>query len=199
MKRERNYLKQVKSYTNNYVTFDDDAKGKIMGKGKLVYPILPNLEDVLLVKGLTANIISINQLCDRDLCVNFNHFECIDTNKCLKETMKGTRSSNNYYMWKSQSKDQPLTCLITKEDETNWWNKTLGHLNLRSMINITYEKAINGHPNLKIEEGRLHGEFQIDKQTKMPHKKLQHLIISKVSELLHMDLMVPMEIESLDE
>ena len=36
------------------------------------------------------------------------------------------------------------------------------------------------------------------KQTKMSHKKLQHLTTTKVLELLHMDLMGPMQVESLD-
>lgn len=60
MIEEKNYLKEVKTYTNSYVTFDDGTKGKIMGKGKLVYPCLSNLEDALLVEGLTTNLISIS-------------------------------------------------------------------------------------------------------------------------------------------
>lgn len=37
----------------------------------------------------------------------------------------------------------------------------------------------------------------IGKQTKMSHNKLQHLATSKVLELLHMDLMWPMQVENL--
>lgn len=64
------YLKEVKSYTNSYVTFGDGAKGNIMGKGKLDYLGLPNLEDVMLVEGMTTNPINIIQLCDQRLCIN---------------------------------------------------------------------------------------------------------------------------------
>lgn len=88
MTRERNYLKEVKPYTNNYVTFVDGVKGKIVGKGKSVYPGFPNLEDVILVEGLTANLIGISQLCDKDLCVNFTHYECIASNRNQKEIMR---------------------------------------------------------------------------------------------------------------
>lgn len=52
-------------------------------------------------------------------------------------------------------------------------------------------------PKLKIKEGKFCGEFQRGKHTKMPYKKLQHLSTSKVLELLHMDLMVPMQVEIL--
>jgi len=37
---------------------------------------LPRLVNVLLVKGLTANLISISQLCDQGLEVNFTKLEC---------------------------------------------------------------------------------------------------------------------------
>lgn len=57
---ENNYLKDLKPYSNFYVTFGDGSKGKIIRKGKLNYPGLPNLYDVLFVEGFTTNIISIN-------------------------------------------------------------------------------------------------------------------------------------------
>jgi hypothetical protein len=86
--------------------------------------------------------------------------------------------------------------MITKEDETKLWHQKLGHLNLKSMKKIIREDAIRGLPNLKIEEGKICGECQIGKQTKMSHKKVQHLTTTKTLELLHMDLMGPMQVES---
>lgn len=65
---EKNYLKEVKHYSNNYVTFGDGVKRKITGKGKLNYLGLSTLDDVLLVESLITNLISISQLCDQKLC-----------------------------------------------------------------------------------------------------------------------------------
>lgn len=61
MTREKSYLEELKPYPNNYVTFGDDVKDRIKGICKLVYPVLPSPENVLLVKGLTANLVSISQ------------------------------------------------------------------------------------------------------------------------------------------
>lgn len=36
------------------------------------YPGLPILDYVILVEGLTTNHINFIQLCDQELCVNFN-------------------------------------------------------------------------------------------------------------------------------
>ncbi|GAU42103.1 hypothetical protein TSUD_134870 [Trifolium subterraneum] len=59
------FLVDIKSYSTSYVTFGDGAKGEIIGVGKLINKSLPKLDNVLLVKGLTANLISISQLCDQ--------------------------------------------------------------------------------------------------------------------------------------
>jgi len=70
------YLEDVRPYATSYVTFGDGPKGKIMGVGNLTKQGLPRHDDVLLVKGLTANLISISQLCDLGLQVNFTKPEC---------------------------------------------------------------------------------------------------------------------------
>ncbi|MCI19836.1 gag-pol polyprotein, partial [Trifolium medium] len=112
--------------------------------------------------------------------------------------IKGFRSKDNYYLWVPQEIAHSSTCLISKEDEVKLWHQKLGHLNLRGMKRVISEEAIRGLPKLRIEEGNICGECQIGKQTNMSHPKLQHLVTSKVlDELLYMDLMGPMQVESL--
>jgi hypothetical protein len=62
------FLENVRPYATSYVTFGDGAKGKIVGIGNLVSEGLPRLDNVLLVKGLTTNLMSISQQCDQGLC-----------------------------------------------------------------------------------------------------------------------------------
>lgn len=81
MTGKRNYLENGQPYFKIYVTFDDGAKMKIIGKCQLDYHGLPCLNDVLLVNDFNANLISINQLCNKDLYVKFNTKEYIVTNK----------------------------------------------------------------------------------------------------------------------
>lgn len=65
MTGENNSLKEIKLYSNNYVTFVDGAKRNIIGKGKLDYLGLPSINIVLLIKGLTTHLINIGQLCNQ--------------------------------------------------------------------------------------------------------------------------------------
>ncbi|KAK2453843.1 putative mitochondrial protein [Trifolium repens] len=127
MNNQETYLKDVKGCASSSVTFGDGAKGEILVIGKFVNKELPNLENVLLVKGLTANLISISQLCDQGLMVNFTKEECLVSN----------------------------------------------------------------------DEGEILMRGQIGKQTRMSHPMLEHQVTSRLLELLHMDFMGPMQVESL--
>jgi len=75
--------------------------GKIVGIGNLTKQGLPRLNDVLLVKGLTANLISISQPCDLGLQVNFTKPECQISNEKGEVLIRGTRSKDNFYLWVS--------------------------------------------------------------------------------------------------
>ena len=56
MTGEKNYLSNLKTVNLGKVTFG--VFGKIVGKGKLNFPSLPILNDVILVEGLTAILLA---------------------------------------------------------------------------------------------------------------------------------------------
>ena len=62
------------------VTFEDNNKGHIVGISKIQLTPLTFLKNVLLVRGLKHNLISISQLCDKGFKVLFEAFVCIVTN-----------------------------------------------------------------------------------------------------------------------
>jgi hypothetical protein len=130
------------------VTFGDGAKGEIKGIAKLDCPGGPKLDKILLVKGLTTNLISISQLCDQDLNVNFTKTECLITNKDSEVIMKGIRTKDNCYMWSSQI-DYSLKCTYVKE---------------KGM-----KMSISARGTLKSDERQVCGKCQ----TRMSHQKLR--------------------------
>ncbi|WJX25548.1 hypothetical protein P8452_14576 [Trifolium repens] len=129
--------------------------------------------------------------------VNFTKSECLVNNEEGQLVLRGTRSKDNCYLWMPQEEALTSTCLITTEDEVQLWHQKLGHLNLKGMKKVISLEAIRGIPKLRIVEGKVCGECQIGKQIRMSHPMLEHQTTSKVLELLHMDLMGPMQVESL--
>lgn len=101
---EKSYLEELHPYSNSYVIFSNVARGRIKCICKLVSWGLPYLDDVLLVEGFIANLISISQICDQGLNVNFKKSKCIVSSKGQKVLMKVTISKDNYYSWVSQNK-----------------------------------------------------------------------------------------------
>ncbi|CAJ2662359.1 unnamed protein product [Trifolium pratense] len=178
---------------------EKENDGEIKGIGNLINNGLPNLDNVLLVKGLTTNLISISQLCDQGMKVNFTKSECLVTNEEGRLLMKGVMSKDNCYLWVSEEEENHLsTCLLSKEDKVKPWHQEIGHLHLRGLKKTIAEEAIRGLPKLKIEEGTICGECQIGKQTKVAHPRLHHQTATRTLELLHMDLMGLMQTECLD-
>jgi len=112
--------------------------------------------------------------------------------------MRGTWSKDYCYLWVSQEEAFISTCLLCKEEEIKLWHQRLGHLHLKGMKKALSLESIRGLPDLKIIEGSICGECQTGKQTRMSHPRLEHQATSKVLELLHMDLMGPMQVESID-
>ncbi|KAH6779529.1 hypothetical protein C2S52_010766 [Perilla frutescens var. hirtella] len=80
------------------VTFGDSVKGRVLGRGYLNVEGMPNLEDVLLVEGLKANLIGIIQLCDQGLLVHFTRDKCLVKNKKCVLLIDGDRSRDNCYL-----------------------------------------------------------------------------------------------------
>src|ERR1051325_4759182 len=130
----KNLLNDVRPHTTSYVTFGDGAKGEIKGVGNLDCPGVPNLNEVLLVKGLTANLISISQLCDSGFKVNFTKSECIVSNEKQEVVMRGVRSKDNCYLWEPENTNLSTVCSTAKDEkEVKLWHQKLGHLHLRGM------------------------------------------------------------------
>ncbi|WJX88834.1 hypothetical protein P8452_70878 [Trifolium repens] len=120
------FLKDIKSYNTSYVTFGDGAKGEIKGIGKLHNSGLPKLDNVLLVKGLKVNLISISQLCDQGLKVDFTKNECLVTTNKGELLMKGERSKDNCYLWIPPETAHSTTCLVSQRMNQNYGTKYLG-------------------------------------------------------------------------
>ena len=80
------------------MTFGENSKGKIISSRKVGKNLSSCIDDVMLVEGLTYNLLSISQLCDKGHKVLFDSQACIifESNS---ESVKFTgKRVNNMYM-----------------------------------------------------------------------------------------------------
>ena len=73
----KSLFKSLKEKVGDYVTFDDGSHAQVLSKGTIEILRLPLLKDVLYIKGLKANLLSITQICDEDFLVQFSKKGCI--------------------------------------------------------------------------------------------------------------------------
>ena len=71
MTGDKSLFKTLKEKEDDYVTFGDGSYSEVLGKGAVDIPGLPLLIDVLYIKGLKVNLLSIAQICDEDFIVQF--------------------------------------------------------------------------------------------------------------------------------
>ena len=97
MTGDKNILVDYKSLSEGLVTFGDGVTVRVLGRGTLNIDGFPWFKNVLHIDRLKANLISISQICDLNLNVNFycEKYIVLDTDgKCVLE---GFHSSDNCY------------------------------------------------------------------------------------------------------
>ncbi|XP_019188855.1 PREDICTED: uncharacterized protein LOC109183091 [Ipomoea nil] len=191
MTGDAKYLNNVKGSTGE-VTFGDGVKGKITGIGTLNVTGLPKLQQVLLVEGLHANLISISQLCDQEWKVCFTKDSCNVTDYKKNCVMEGKRSSDNCYILTNDS-----YCYRSSIKESKLWHQKLGHLNYRSLEKLIKIEGVRGLPSIKVEKAGVCSACQAGKQTRAAHTSQNMINTTHCLELIHMDLIGPTRTESI--
>ena len=75
--------------------FRDGSHSKVHVKGTTDISGLPLLIDVLYIKGLKANLLSIIQICDEDFLVQLSKKECLILSEEGVQVLKGLRTTKN--------------------------------------------------------------------------------------------------------
>ena len=65
MTKNKDKFTTLTSTNGGKVTFNDNAKGKVVGKGKVGWMTHCFIDDVLFVEGLKYNLLNISQFCDK--------------------------------------------------------------------------------------------------------------------------------------
>jgi hypothetical protein len=111
-----------------YVTFENDKKGKVLGTGIIKVNDHFTLNDVALVDKLRYNLLSISQLIDANLDVLFNKSgsHVLDSSGKL---VCGISYIENVFQTDFSFTQSSVKCLISQSSSELWnWHMRLGHL-----------------------------------------------------------------------
>ena len=94
---DKSLFKSLKEKEDGYVRFGDGSHSQVLEKGMIDIPRLPLLINVLYIKGLKANLLSIAQICDEDFLVQFSKKWCVILSEDGVQVLKGLRTTDNCY------------------------------------------------------------------------------------------------------
>ncbi|KAK0577488.1 hypothetical protein LWI29_033847 [Acer saccharum] len=78
------------------------------------------------------------------------------------------------------------------------WHQRLGHMNFKDLKKLEKHGIVRGLPNLGKKLKVVCEPCQLGKQTKVSHKKNSYIATKRPLELVHMDLMGPIQTESIN-
>ena len=152
------------------------------------------LTDVLYIKGLKANLMSITQICDEDFLVQFSKKWCLILKEEGAPVLKGLRTTDNCY---GVVPKPNVSCRSARVNLLELWHQRFGYANYNQMAKVSKLEAVIGLPKFGKIKKNVCGPCQLGKQIKSTHPKVIVVATSRPLELLHVDLMGPKRTKSM--
>jgi hypothetical protein len=156
-----------------YATFGDDKKVKVLGTDVIKVNDCFTLNDVTLVDRLRYNLLSISQLYDVDLSVFFHKSDSHVLDSSGKRVCGISRIGNIFQANFSSAKSS-LRCLISQSSS-----------------------ILRGLPLLKFESDLIYAPSHHSKMIAAPHSPVNTVTIENPGQLLHMDTVGPSRVRSM--
>ena len=194
MTRDWSLFKVFESKKCGNVTFGDGSKSHIKGKGIISLPGLPDIANVLYVKGMKVNLLSISRIYDQDFMVLFSKGKCLVMDESKKKPINGVHTLDNCY---GLVPDTDIVCNSIRLPNEDLWHQWMGHVSYKHLWIVFKHESVLGIPKLNKLSNVVCGPCQIGKQTKVKHPSIQTFATSRPLKLLHLNLMSPTRTESL--
>ncbi|KAK1602590.1 hypothetical protein QYE76_016859, partial [Lolium multiflorum] len=196
----KNLVKELRPNINNItVSFGDNSTSEVLGFGKVVVAHNITLVDVMLVKTLGYNLLSVSALgkmgfaifIDKDIVV-------LLWSKTLKVAFVGYREHNLYVVDFSGTTTTSAMCLFGKADVGWLWHRRLAHVNMRTLQSLHKGNHIVGlMENVSFAKDRVCRACVEGKMHDSPHPSKTIISSKRILELLHVDLFGPVTHASL--
>lgn len=165
-----------------------------MGKGRVTLKGNATTQNVLYVKGLRHDQLSVEKMCDDGYNLTFYDKACdIRRNVSNKVIGRGTRTLGNVYIL---DEIQGEKCYIGQTNESWICHKMPGHLNFDNLMNIYKKQAIRGPPKISKPTNNICKSCQLGEKPRT-NFKIKEDSTSRPLELVHIDLCGPVRTQTL--
>ncbi|GJX35659.1 retrovirus-related pol polyprotein from transposon TNT 1-94, partial [Tanacetum coccineum] len=158
------------------------------------------VERVYYVKGLGDNLFSIRQFFDLDLEVAFRRNTYFVKNLKRVNLLNENSTTNFYIINLHEMASASPICIMARATSTkSWlWHQRLFHLNFDNINDLAKNDLVSGLPKFKYLKEYLFPSCEQGKSKTSPHKPKPVPNSKQMLHLLHMDLCMPMRVESIN-
>ena len=152
------------------IIFGDDGKGEVIGLGKIAISNDHSISNVLLVKSLNYNLLSVSQLCEMGYnCLFTNEGVIVSRREDASIAFTGKLKGKLYLVDFSTDEVRPKTCLMAKSSMGWLWHRRLAHVGMRNLSKLQKGEHILGLTNVSFEKDRICSACQAGKQVGASH------------------------------
>ncbi|KAK1694085.1 hypothetical protein QYE76_010782, partial [Lolium multiflorum] len=196
----KNLVKELRPNIHDItVSFGDNSTSEVLGFGKVVVAHNITLVDVMLVKTLGYNLLSVSALGKMGFAIFIdNDIVVLLWSKTLKVAFVGYREHNLYVVDFSGTTTSSAMCLFGKADVGWLWHRRLAHVNMRTLQSLHKGNHIVGlMENVSFAKDRVCRACVEGKMHDSPHPSKTIISSKRILELLHVDLFGPVTHASL--
>ena len=141
MTGDKSLFKTLKEKEDGFMTFGDSSHSQVLGKGLVDILGLPLLTDVLYIKGLKVNLLSVTQICDEDFVVQFLKKRHLILNEEGVQVLKGLWTTDNCY---EVIPKPSITCRSARVNLLELWHQRLEHANYKQVAKVLKLEVVVG-------------------------------------------------------
>ena len=152
MTGSKEMLSELKSPPQDVsITYGDGSKSEVLGLGKVVVTPDVSIVDIMLVKTLSYNLLSVLQLANMGFESYFTKLTVVLLwEKTLSVAFVGYVEHGLYVVDFSKKKPTPTaTCLMARADKGWLWHPRLAHVNMRALHNLHKGGHVKGLKDVK--------------------------------------------------
>lgn len=210
--KHRNWFNNYKRISNEIIySADSHSKGDLnaIGIGDINIETSVNnnvfsltLQNVYHVPNIRRNLLSVSQIEMKNKKLIFNNGGVKILNKRTRMIVGEAFNKDGLYIIKAENikgkPNQPETYNVnsTKLNESQKWHQRLGHINIRSIKELSDKNLVRGLEDINVDNINCDG-CNVSKSTKAPCKRIKGRHTKTVLELVHSDLCGPMPSKSI--
>ncbi|WVZ58439.1 hypothetical protein U9M48_008715 [Paspalum notatum var. saurae] len=182
--------------TKEYITFEDNGQGKVLGVGSISLSAKLSLREVAFVRNLGFNLVSVSQLLDERFEVRFKKsaYCVLDAKETLVCSLL---PFGQVFRVNLTSVSSPARCLVASPSADIWkWHRRIGHLSFDLLFRLSSTGLIRGLPKLRAKKDLVCHPYRHGKMVVASHIPVSQVMTSYPGELLHMDTVGPARVAS---